>query len=208
MKDFLNNIWTMIQNLFSPENIESIKNFLMSFTLKEYMVILVIYLILLWIGLVAFVFKDITNRTNNIFIQIVSLFLVTFCTPLWFPLYFIIRPWKTLLEQYYTEDDIEEVDEITGEIKDLYCEKCWQHLSAAHLYCPHCWTNQEKPCLKCKNQIRTDWDICPFCWVDQEKYAELLAKAEALKEKVEEVKVEEKVETKVESEEEVKEETK
>ena len=61
-----------------------------------------IYFFIIWVSLVIWVIKDISNRTNNIFMHIFSIFLIVAFTPIFgFFLYLIIRPSHTLFEQHY-----------------------------------------------------------------------------------------------------------
>jgi len=62
------------------------------------------YIALLWIAIILWVTKDITNRTNSLFFQIFSILLIIFLTPLFgLVIYLIIRPSRTLIEKYYEE---------------------------------------------------------------------------------------------------------
>lgn len=47
--------------------------------------------------------KDISNRTESILLQIVSIFIILIFTPFGIFIYLIIRPGKTLLERSYDE---------------------------------------------------------------------------------------------------------
>lgn len=74
----------------------------------------VVYFFIIWIALLIWVIKDISIRTNNLFIQIISIFIILFLTPLWIFIYLLIRPRHTLYEKYYLE--IEENLDIINEI--------------------------------------------------------------------------------------------
>jgi glucan phosphoethanolaminetransferase (alkaline phosphatase superfamily) len=77
----------------------------------------VIYFFIIWIALLLFVIKDISNRTNNIFLQVISILSVLILTPFGIFIYLIIRPGKTLFEKYYEEieDNLEAFNEIIEE---------------------------------------------------------------------------------------------
>ena len=62
-----------------------------------------IYFFVIWIALLVWVVKDISIRTDSIFFQVISVFIILFLTPFWVFIYLIIRPRKTLYEKYYDE---------------------------------------------------------------------------------------------------------
>jgi hypothetical protein len=47
--------------------------------------------------------KDISNRTNSIILQVISVLIILILTPFWIFVYLIIRPSNTLFEKYYNE---------------------------------------------------------------------------------------------------------
>ena len=66
---------------------------------------LVLYFFIIWISLLVWVVKDISNRTDNILLQLLSILIILFLTPFGIFIYFIIRPGKTFLERCYEEID-------------------------------------------------------------------------------------------------------
>lgn len=132
---------------------------------------LVIYFTIVWISVIVWVIKDITNRTSNLVLQILSVAIVLFLTPFGIFLYLIIRPWKTISEKYYweIEENLESLSWLMKEKdiqkqEDRSCHKCWEKLEESFKYCPNCEEKLKKNCRKCKKEIRTSWDVCPYCW--------------------------------------------
>jgi len=79
-------------------------NFLMDFiSIKTFIAIVIVYFLIIWIAVIVWVIKDISNRTHSILLQIISIFIVIIFWPLWILLYFLIRPNKNLFEKYYKE---------------------------------------------------------------------------------------------------------
>lgn len=69
------------------------------------------YIAFLWIAVILWVTKDITNRTSNIYFQIVSICIVIFLTPIFgLLIYLLLRPTRTLIEQDYEEMLIEQYE--------------------------------------------------------------------------------------------------
>lgn len=78
-----------------------------------------VYFFVIWISLIVWVLKDISIRSNNLFVQIISVFIILFLTPLWIFIYLLIRPRTTLYEKYYQEieDNLDIINEIIEERK-------------------------------------------------------------------------------------------
>lgn len=50
------------------------------------------------------VVRDVTNRTNSLTYQVISILLVLFLTPLGIFIYLLVRPQKTLFEQVFESE--------------------------------------------------------------------------------------------------------
>jgi len=87
-------------------NLNAILDFLYNnITFEMFIKFLVLYFFIIWISLLVWVVKDISNRTDNILLQLLSILIILFLTPLGIFIYFIIRPGKTFLERCYEEID-------------------------------------------------------------------------------------------------------
>ena len=89
-----------------------------SITFDAFLEFVIVYFFILWISILLWVIKDIWNRTDSMLLQIFSIFTVLFLTPLWIFIYLLIRPSKTLFEQYY-----EEIEDNLDIIKELIEER-------------------------------------------------------------------------------------
>lgn len=170
-------------------------------TFETFLKILAAYFFIVWIAIIVWVTKDIINRTNNIFYQIFSILTVLFLTPLWIVIYLLIRPSRTLFEQFYEEAQVDEEADLDLEIPEEkaeiinekieeekhFCPHCKYEVKAEYAYCPNCREKLKKECVKCSKEIKTEWHNCPFCWEEQVKKEE---KTEIINEQKEEEKVE------------------
>jgi hypothetical protein len=59
-----------------------LKNFYDIVTIDLFIKLVIAYFFIIWISVIVWVLKDITNRTNSLFLQLLSLFIVVFLTPL------------------------------------------------------------------------------------------------------------------------------
>lgn len=159
------------------------------FTFETFLKIIVGYFFVLWISVIIWVTKDIINRTNNIFYQIVSILTVIFWTPLWVVIYLLIRPSKTLFEKHYEELDFEEeasytellakeLEDMEGDEKHMHCPKCDYKIESSFKFCPNCRVQLKHECYSCKKELREEWTHCPYCWKDQERKVENILKEE------------------------------
>ncbi|MDP3976283.1 MAG: zinc ribbon domain-containing protein [bacterium] len=120
-----------------------------------------IYLGLLWFGMVVWSARDIINRSNNILLQVLVI-LVNMALPVFgLLLYLIVRPSKTLLEKYYEELELNFLSEQAHE--EEHCPRCEKHLSADFLYCPACEEKVKSACDSCKKVYLSQYLVCPYC---------------------------------------------
>ena len=146
-----------------------------AFTFETIIKIAIVYFFIIWIAVLVWVVKDISNRTNNVFLQIVSILLIVFLTPFWVFFYLLIRPGKTVLEKYYQEieDNLEILSSI---VKDKIewsemteCWTCGYELDIDFVFCPWCKTKLKNSCTSCEKEIRKWWEVCPYCGDKQTK---------------------------------------
>lgn len=149
-----------------------------SVTIESVFKFAVAYFFVIWIAIIIWVIKDISNRTNNLFLQILSILSVIIFTPLGVFLYLLIRPGRTVFEKYYQE--VEENLDILSHIIDQKtkyqeandvsdCPKCWYEVQKDFVVCPNCKLTLKNECVECKKEIRDNWKICPFCNTKQPK---------------------------------------
>ncbi|NDK19382.1 zinc ribbon domain-containing protein [Candidatus Gracilibacteria bacterium] len=136
------------------------------------------YFFIIWAAFIIWVIKDITNRTTNILVQTISIFIILFFTPIFgLPIYLLIRPGSTLFEQYYEDEEVEELED--DDVEEFYhCPGCSHKVSRDFKFCPKCMLELTISCPSCKKRIHSDWALCPYCG---EK--EIVPKKEPLKEK-------------------------
>jgi len=63
----------------------------------------ILYFFIIWVSVLLWVMRDISNRTDSIFLQIISILIILIFTPFWIFIYLLIRPANTLFEKYYNE---------------------------------------------------------------------------------------------------------
>ncbi len=133
-------------------------------TIESALKFLVLYFFIVWISIIVWVYKDITNRTNSTIYQIISLLLVLIFTPFGVFIYLLIRPIRTITEKYY--DEIEDNLDILSEAIThtvIPCPNCKKEINSHYSFCPHCDFSLFAPCKWCGKSVSFDWNSCPHC---------------------------------------------
>lgn len=123
--------------------------------------VILVFLLLLWWGIVFWTYQDIKLRTKNQLLFTVAL-VVVICIPIaGVVFYFFIRPLTTLEEQQIA--DLEKLT-LFKEIQDKSsCPFCGEPSEKDFLACPYCYKKIRTLCKNCEKVLELDWDLCPFC---------------------------------------------
>ncbi len=166
----------------NPQTVNTIISpFWNTVTLESMIKFCVIYFFVVWIGLIIWVARDISFRSNSRFFQVFCILIMIFLTPLWVFIYLLIRPRKSIYEKCSTE--IEWNLEILAEIvqeriesdvdeqenTELSCPKCEEEIQNDFIICPKCKTSLKDTCHECHKIIRESWKVCPYCETKQKK---------------------------------------
>jgi len=145
-------------------------------TFEVFLKFVLVYFFIIWISLIVWVIKDISNRTESILLQLLAVLSIVILSPLWIFVYLIIRPGKTLFEKYYEEieynlDTVENIVEDKNCIEDetMHCYSCEYPISHEFSFCPNCNVKLKDECKWCKKNIYCWWKNCPYCWKENNK---------------------------------------
>jgi RNA polymerase subunit RPABC4/transcription elongation factor Spt4 len=115
----------------------------------------------LWISLIIWTSRDIRSRTRDPLVRILAVFLSTVLFLPGILIYLILRPARTLQDDY--ERALEE-ESLLAAIEDAaLCPGCSRRIQADWVICPSCHTRLKKACVECGKPIDLAWDLCPFC---------------------------------------------
>lgn len=118
-----------------------------------------IYLALLWLAVVAWVLRDITTRTNNLLVVVITALFVLVGTLPALVLYLLIRPEKTISEtmnQQLFHASVFDKD-VTS------CQHCNALVRAEYKFCPNCSTQLQVHCKSCDYIVNPTWNYCINC---------------------------------------------
>jgi hypothetical protein len=149
-----------VTTLFPAANVfESLSAFFDSPIWSFIRVMLVVFLVLMWLALAIWVYKDARRRnTAPGYPRIMALIalLIPYFGPL---LYIAVRPSETIDEM---KDRELETLALTREAA-LRCGDCGFPTEPGYLMCPSCQRRLKEPCPKCARPIDPRWTGCPWC---------------------------------------------
>ena len=119
------------------------------------------FLAALWISLVFWTYRDIRNRARDPLVHVLSVLLVAVLSLPGALVYLILRPARTLEEEY--QRTLEE-EALLASIEDqALCPGCERRVRDDWQICPNCQTKLKKPCPHCNRLMELPWNICPYC---------------------------------------------
>lgn len=143
-----------------PQPVQNILNSVVN-VLQIVLTFLVAYLVVLWLTLCFWTFRDIQSRTRDIIAQISATLLVLFFNIPGILIYRLVRPKETLAEAYerslqeeYMLQDLEERD---------ICPVCRVKVQPEYNFCFNCRTRLRRECAACGYSMKMKWTSCPNC---------------------------------------------
>ncbi len=119
------------------------------------------FLAALWIALVIWTYRDIRARARDPLVQILSALLVAVLNLPGVIVYLILRPARTLEEEY--QHTLEE-ESLLQALEDLpLCPGCERRVKDDWQVCPNCHTKLKKACHHCGKLMELPWNVCPYC---------------------------------------------
>lgn len=119
------------------------------------------FVVALWIALVIWTYRDIRTRARDPLVQTLATLLVAVLSLPGILVYLILRPQKTLEEDY--QKTLEE-EALLQALEDLpLCPGCERRVKDDWQVCPNCHTKLKKNCENCSKLMELPWNICPYC---------------------------------------------
>ena len=119
------------------------------------------FLVALWLSLIFWTNRDIRNRSRDRGTRILAILIVTLLFLPGFLIYLVMRPAKTLEEEY--QHALEEEALLQTIEGAVLCPGCERHIQPDWLVCPTCNTLLKKKCDSCGRLVELAWNICPYC---------------------------------------------
>ena len=115
----------------------------------------------LWIALVIWTYRDIRARARDPLVQILSALLVAILNLPGVLVYLILRPTRTLEEEYQRTLEEESLLQALEELP--LCPGCERRVKDDWQVCPNCHTKLKKACHNCGKLMELPWNVCPYC---------------------------------------------
>jgi RNA polymerase subunit RPABC4/transcription elongation factor Spt4 len=125
--------------------------------------------LLLWLSIIVWVYRDIRERTRDLGLQVLAVFVVLMFFPVFnipgLALYLMLRPRETLEEAYARS--LEE-EALLREIGDEgMCPSCRRFVERSWRICPFCATQLKDICSRCEQLLSFNWVACPYCGTER-----------------------------------------
>lgn len=131
-------------------------------TLNLVVNLLVLFLVVVWLALVAWTFFDAMRRIEDPV-------LVAFATAAaLFPyvgslVYSILRPPDLIDERHERELEIRAAELRVRQLEEQSCPNCEHPVDPKFLRCPSCRARIKTPCPSCEEPVDPRWTVCPYC---------------------------------------------
>ena len=141
-----------------------------------------VWALLLWLSIIVWVYRDIRDRTRDLSLQVLAVFVVMMFFPGFnipgLALYMMLRPRETLEEAYARSLEEEALLREIGD--EAVCPSCRRFVERGWKMCPHCQTQLKDVCLQCSQLLSFSWVACPYCGTERKlTAAEVAAVARA-----------------------------
>jgi RNA polymerase subunit RPABC4/transcription elongation factor Spt4 len=114
-----------------------------------------------WLSLILWTARDIRARSDDRLTRILAVITVALLTVPGLLLYLLLRPARTLEEEY--QSSLEEEALIATLAGRLTCPGCGRQVENDWQVCPVCSTVLRKPCSGCRRMLDLPWNVCPYC---------------------------------------------
>lgn len=119
------------------------------------------FLAALWLSLVIWTYRDIRQRTRDRLARILAILVVTVLFLPGLVIYWILRPPRTLEDEY--QQTLEEEALLQSIEEAVLCPGCGRKVEGDWMVCPSCHTKLRKQCHQCQRLLELSWNICPYC---------------------------------------------
>jgi RNA polymerase subunit RPABC4/transcription elongation factor Spt4 len=128
-----------------------------------------VWALLLWLSIIVWVYRDIRERTRDLGLQVLAVFVVMMFFPGFnipgLALYLMLRPRESLEEAYARS--LEE-EALLREIGDEgMCPSCRRFVEKGWRLCPFCATQLKDVCSRCEQLLSFNWVACPYCGTER-----------------------------------------
>jgi len=124
--------------------------------------LLILFLVVVWLSLVAWTFFDARRRMEDQILVMCSVgaSLFPFIGTI---IYTILRPPEFVEDRRERELEIRAAELRVKQLTEQSCPKCEYPIEKGFLRCPNCQARVKDPCPSCDKPIDPRWAMCPYC---------------------------------------------
>lgn len=119
------------------------------------------FLAALWLSLILWTYRDIRSRARDPLARLLAVLVVAVLFLPGIVIYLILRPARTLEEEY--QQTLEEEALLQSIEEAAQCPGCGRRTHDDWMICPGCHTKLKKTCQNCGKLMDLPWNLCPFC---------------------------------------------
>jgi hypothetical protein len=119
------------------------------------------FFIAIWLSLIVWTGRDISERSRDPLIRILSIGSVVLLNYIGVVIYLILRPKATIAESF--QQTLEEEALLQSLENDLRCPACGRAAKEIWENCPFCGTMLYDTCPACEHKLEMGWSYCAFC---------------------------------------------
>ncbi|HEV3402653.1 MAG TPA: zinc ribbon domain-containing protein [Gaiellaceae bacterium] len=142
--------------------VATISNFFSSGTWFVIRNLALFFVVVFWIALAYWVYKDARRRIEDPWLVAMSTVLGLMPPFLGVLIYMLFRPPEYLDDVRERELEIKSMEERLAR-RDLFCPVCRAEVDSTYLVCPVCTTKLKQTCTSCKAPLEALWQMCPYC---------------------------------------------
>jgi hypothetical protein len=133
--------------------------------------LVVLFLVVVWIALIAWTFLDARRRIRDpvIVACATGASLFPFVGSM---VYSILRPPEFLEDARERELEIRASELRVKQLEEQSCPNCAFPIERTYLRCPNCRARVKDPCENCEKPIDPRWVVCPYCEMPQRRAPE------------------------------------
>src|SRR4051795_11508117 len=133
--------------------------------------LVVLFLVVVWIALVAWTFLDARRRIQDpvLVACATGASLFPFVGSI---IYSILRPPELLEDAKERELEIRASELRVKQLEEQSCPNCAYPIERSYLRCPSCRARVKDPCENCEKPIDPRWVVCPYCEMPQRRAPE------------------------------------
>jgi hypothetical protein len=125
--------------------------------------LLILFLVVLWLALVAYTYFDARRRLEDNFLVICAAacsFIFPYVGTI---VYSILRPPEYREDRRERDLEIRASELRVRQLEEASCPNCEHPVERTFLRCPNCRARIKDPCESCGKPIDPRWSICPYC---------------------------------------------